>query len=152
MKKKQEEWNGQAFIIGRYQLGYRMVTLWAEPGTGGAWLNLCKNKEEAQIHVHMQDRDPAYSFGHLCHEIWEMATDELHCLFRKTNAFMDSASDTVHFHFDHNQHTEINCRASYFVWQCMEDFKAAHRKFAEHAKKALKAAPRTTVAKKRRKR
>lgn len=145
MKKKAEQWNGQPFLIGRYQLGYRMVSLWAEPGTGGAWLNMCKDGQEAQIHVHMEDRDPAYTFGHLCHEIWEMAIVELHCAFRKTNAFMDTASDTIHFLYDHNQHTEISCRASYFVWKCIEDFRAAHKKF----KNLRKAAPRKPIAKKR---
>lgn len=134
MKKKpatNKKWNGEPFIIGRYQLGYRMVTLWAEPGTGGAWLNLCRNKEEAQIHVHMEDRDPAYSFAHLCHEVWEMTIDEMHCEYRKTNAFMDTTSDVVHFFYNHNEHTEISSRASFFIWCCIEDFKAAHRKFKQ---------------------
>lgn len=145
MKKKAEQWSGQPFLIGRYQLGYRMVNLWAEPGAGGAWLNMCKNGEEAQIHVHMEDsKDPAYVFSHLCHEVWEMAIDELHCEFRKTNAFMDTASDTIHFFYDHNQHTEITCRASFFVWSCIEDFKAAHRKFQQ-----LRGAEKRTLAKKR---
>lgn len=136
--KKPKKWNGEAFLIGRYQLGFRMVNLWAEPGTGGAWLNMCRDGQEAQIHVHMEDDDPSYSFGHLCHEVWEMTIDELHCEFRKTNAFMSTASDTVHFFYDHNQHTEICCRASYFIWKCLDDFKAAHRHFKQFRAKKKK--------------
>lgn len=144
--KKGEKWAGQPFLIGRYQLGYRVVNLWAEPGKGGAWFNLCKGgTEEAQIHVHMEDEDPAYAFSHLCHEIWEMALDDQHAVFHKSNAFMDSASDACHFFYDHNQHTEVSCRASFFVWKCMEAFKAAHAKFKEHRE----AAEKQTLAKKR---
>lgn len=115
------------FLIGRYQLGWRMVNLWAEPELLGGNFNLCRNRQDAQIHIGMDHRDPAEVFAVLCHEVWEMVMDELCCALTP-KAFEPNASDTYQFHFNHNQHTEISSRASYFVWQCMDDFKKAHAK------------------------
>lgn len=130
-RKQKSEWNGQPFLIGRYQLGYRMVSLWAEPGTSGGWFNLCKNQDEAQIHVCMEYKDLGYAFQVLSHEVWEMACDDERVIMEPKNAFVESASDCVWFFYNHNQHTEITARASYFILSCVDDFRAAFKKFRE---------------------
>lgn len=115
------------FKIGTYQLGWRMVELWAQPGETGATFNLCCHQKIATIKCGMNYKDPAEAFACLCHEVWEMAMDELMCCYRP-KAFVEHASDTYHFSFDHNQHTEISARASYFIYTCFDDFKKAHAK------------------------
>lgn len=108
-----------------------MVSLFAEPELIGANFNLCRRGAEAQIHVGMDYGDPAEAFGILCHEVWEMAMEDNASSF-KPNAFIEDASDCRWFFFNHNQHTEISARASYFIWECMEDFKKAHSLCLNH--------------------
>jgi len=148
MKKKKpaKKWNGQPFLIGRYQLGWRMVNLYAEPNDTGAWFNLCRDGQDAQIHCGMDYHGAVWAFGVLCHEVWEMAMDDAGCAY-KPKAFEEGASDVVSFFFNHNQHTEITARASFFIWSCFDEFVAAH-KFCRHHRKEQK---RTALAQKRRK-
>lgn len=122
------------FLIGRYQLGWRMVNLYAQPHEKGAYFNLCYRGKDAYIHVGMDHRDCAEAFGCLCHEVWEMIMDELTCCFRP-KAFQENASDVFHFFFNHNQHTEISARASYFIFNAFNDFKKAHLLCEKHRKK-----------------
>ena len=118
----------KAFLIGRYQLGFRMVSLWAESGRSGGWFNLCKDQAEVQIHVCIDYKDEGYAWQVLCHEVFEMAADEMKCVFEPKNAFVGTASDCCFFFYDHNQHTEIVARASYFILSCIDDWKKAYRR------------------------
>src|SRR4051812_12512056 len=59
----------QPFLIGRYQLGWRMVNLYAMPDAIGGHFNLCRDKTDAEIHVGMDYSSSAYPFGVLCHEV-----------------------------------------------------------------------------------
>jgi hypothetical protein len=115
------------FKIGTYQLGYRMVDLWGNPDKCGALFNLCKSQKPAMIETGLKYQDPSEAFGVLCHEVWEMVMQDMGCALTPL-AFMPQASDTGMFVFNHNQHTEISARASYFLWQCFDDFKKAHAK------------------------
>jgi len=115
------------FLIGRYQLGWRMVNLYADPLGAGAWFNLCRNQQDAQIHVGMDYNNVEHPFANLCHEVYEMSADDAGCLF-KPKAFEEGASDLVRFFMDHNEFTEVSSKASYFIWQCAEDFKKAFKK------------------------
>lgn len=132
MKKDAKE-----FLIGRYQLGWRMVNLYAMPNLTGGWYNMCLDGREAEIHVGMDYSDPAEAFAVLCHEVWEMAMNEAGCAF-KPQAFIENASDICRFFFNHNQHTEITARASFFTFMCFDAFKAAHAQCRKEPKKARK--------------
>lgn len=133
-RKPKAKWDGQPFLIGRYQLGFRMVSLWAETTNGGGWFNLCKDQAEAQIHVGMDYKDLGFAFQVLCHEVWEMACDEKGCVFEPKSAFVSSASDCVWFAYNHSQHTEICAHASFFLLSCVDDFRAAYRKVKQWSK------------------
>jgi hypothetical protein len=123
------------FLIGRYQLGWRMVNLYGVPKLAGANFNLCRDRDDSFIECGLDCRDPAEALGWLCHEAWEMTMEDMVCCYRP-KSFNENASDTYHFFFDHNQHTEICSRASFFLWQCWDDFKRAHRKAHRKARKS----------------
>lgn len=116
------------FKIGRYQLGYRMVNLWAMPDESGGWYSMCGSGEESQIRVGMNYTSDDKPFAILMHEVIEMCADDLNALYKPTNCFEDGASDSRFFHYNHNQHTEIASRVAWFIQSSMEDFKKAYRK------------------------
>lgn len=117
----------KSFKIGRFQLGWRMVDLWAEPHATGAWFNLCQNRQDAQIHLGMSMTDPAEVHGVLLHEVFEMCLDDLGHAY-KPKAFCDGASDIYRFFFDHNQFTEVAARSAFFMFTCHDAFLKAHAK------------------------
>ncbi len=123
------------FKIGTYQLGWRWVDLYADPkGIGGGCFSTFPDEHEhARITVGMDFDDEAHVFAVLCHEVWELAINEQMCSYTP-RAFEQNASDIHVFFFDHNQHTEICSKAGFFIWKCIDDFKAAFKKCADNRK------------------
>jgi hypothetical protein len=112
------------FLIGRYQLGWRMVNVYADPNLLGGHFNLCRHGAEPQITIGMDHRSADESYGVLVHETLEMLMDDMGCAFIP-KVFETNASDTYRFMFNHNQHTEISSRAAHFFWQCWNEFNKA---------------------------
>lgn len=128
MKKRKKEKARVKFPlkIGRYQLGYRMVNLYADTGSNGNFA-LCKNNKEATIHVGFDAANEVDAFNVLCHETFELASADKDATFR-ADGFMDFASDSVWIICNHNQFTEIVARAAYFIWVSYKDFRKTWRK------------------------
>lgn len=125
-KKTSNKFITKKTLVGRYQLGWRMVNLYINPQATGASFNICLNEQDAFIIV---GYDPQYyqSFVWLCHEVFEMAADDEKCVFRP-KAFEDGASDVVHIFMNHNQYTEVAAKSGYFIAKCQNDFNKAHSK------------------------
>jgi hypothetical protein len=134
-KKKQKQVKPlKTFLVGRYQLGWRMVRVYASPEERGGHFNLCRNSEEPQITVGMDQRYAEDAFGVLMHEALEMLMDDMGCAFIP-KVFETNASDTYRFMFNHNQHTEICARAAHFFWQVWNDFNGAIKVCQKHKAK-----------------
>jgi len=124
MSKK--KWNGEDFLVGKYQLGYMMVDVWAMSGEGGGRFNLCCDDKHPFMYVSLGY--PAYCDAHavLCHEAMEAVLTDMGLSY-KPLCFVENASDVRHFMFNHNQFSEVASRVSYFLLKCHDDMLAAHK-------------------------
>lgn len=121
--------------IGTYQLGYRWVDLYYDPETTGGnftWVPKGKSHSEMVIGFNYGYSDKPY--GTLFHEALEAAAADVNGRFNR-EGFDGDASDVVVFMFDHNQHSEISARVSYFIKQCHEDFFKAWKAHRHSLKK-----------------
>ena len=117
------------FKIGTYQLGYRWVDLFADPTAEGARFNsMPDGKRHASITVGMGYTSSGRPWGHLIHEVVEFALSEIRGRFVYSDVFDDRATDTVVFHFDHNQLNELAARVGWFAQKCLRDFEKAYRR------------------------
>lgn len=123
---KKKQWNGQDFLIGEYQLGYRMVDLWAIPNNEGGSCNLCMGNNKSWIKVGMDYDHFDRPYMVLFHEVMELCMIDLGVSY-KPLAFEPDVSDVRHFMYNHNQHTEIASRTSWFIMKCNSDFHAAFK-------------------------
>lgn len=138
-KAKTEQWNGQKFSIGRYQLGFRMVEVFILPEGFGGSFSLCPKKGDSLMEIGMAYDYRSESYGVLLHEAMEAALTDAECSF-KPNAFEQDASDIRRFFFDHNQFTEAIARTNWFLCQLREDFDAAWKKVAKWSNEKERAA------------
>ena len=118
------------FKIGTYQLGYRWVDVYADPGEGrGAHFETMPDgMGHARITVGMNYSSSCKPWGNLTHEALEFTLSEIRGRFVYSDVFDDRATDTVVFHFDHNQLNELAARVGWFAQKCLRDFDRAYRK------------------------
>lgn len=77
------------------------------------------------------------SYMVLFHEVLEMIMMDMGVSF-KPMSFEPNVSDVRNFMYNHNQHTEIASRASWFIMKCDQDFKAAFKQAQKWRKKLKK--------------
>lgn len=113
-------------LLGKYQLGYRMVEVYINPESYGGWFNLCLSKQNPQIHLGLKESNFGVFMGLVCHEAWEMAAQDMRLVY-KPLSFEEAASDCVSFAYNHNQHTEVCSKVGWFIYCIYEDLKKAHK-------------------------
>lgn len=131
---KKKEWDGEEFLIGNYQLGYRMVDLYAMPDKLGGHYNLCYDGKHPFMKIGMDYDDVRISHSVLTHEVMEMTMADMDCSF-KSMGFEGNASDCRWFFMNHNNFTEIASRSSWFLFNAHADFLAAFKKVSQWKKK-----------------
>ena len=117
----------EPFKIGTYQLGWRWVDVYAEPGHTGGWFYFMPDggQSHTRIRVGFDYSDIDDSFCILVHEAMEALIDDAGCRMRPTSNFCRNASDLYRFAFDHNQMTDIAAKLGCFLWSIRKDFEAA---------------------------
>ena len=119
----------EPIYLGAYQIGFRMAKVYVEDHCGGAsFWTLCSSgpdKDYARISVGCGSEYYYKSLACLLHEAMEMIMGDLHVTYRKDGYFDQNASDMPHFHFHHNEFTEICARLGVFMARVEPDFKAA---------------------------
>lgn len=117
------------FLIGTYQLGWRIVDVTANPSSRCGQIELVVNrKKPTQITVGMDYRDVRDAWNVLLHEALESLLADENACYKRTDLYLPDASDTFHFIFTHNQFSETVARLAWFTWLARADFEKAFKR------------------------
>lgn len=122
---------GKAIKVGSWQLGFQMMTVYAQPGVNHGCYSLC----DGDMHIGLKQPTEYHLMNVLMHETIEAVASQMGLRFNRTPAF-NEGSDRFVFIFDHQQFSELCERSSYFVASAMAKlrpiWKAELKKSTKH--------------------
>lgn len=115
-------------LVGRYQLGYRPVSLYAVPGDINGSVKLAGETGTTEIYVGVDDQWPE-TLSTLLHEVYECVLIDLNTRFKKQPSFSFDTSDYTFF-MTHNELSEAHERVAYFLSEAVGPFEKMYEKLS----------------------
>lgn len=120
-------------LVGSYMLGFRMIRLYVDPGTGNGHVDLLPNNRGSAVVTIGIDGPLPESTGVLLHELYEAVMIDMNSRYKRSPSFSTESSDYI-FVVTHNDLNEAHERIGVFMFEAYGDFVRAHKKFHSYKK------------------